>query len=312
MIAVVVLTYRPDPGVLERCVASVMHSGDADTIIVVDNGGVVSREELLTAVGSPTASTARATLATLEVLAPGENLGYAGGMNVGIARAASLGATAVGLLNDDTIVGARWLTSLAARLDPADRIGAVQPKLLFADRDPAVVNSMGVDVAANGCGVDTGYGEPDDGRFETRHQIDGFTGGAVLLAAEFLAEMGGFDERYFLYYEDVDLARRGTERGWRYIVEPAAVVWHIGRATTSREPSQYRFWQERNRLWCTFRHGSPAMMMRALGRSFLRLGRHPFSSQARAMVAGLAGARRGRSERRRGDPRVGVGAGWPA
>ncbi|CAN5647007.1 glycosyltransferase family 2 protein [soil metagenome] len=310
MIAVVVLTYRPDPGVLERCVASVIRSGDADAVVVVDNGGHVSRDRLLTTVGAETGPDTVPT--ALEVLTPGDNLGYAGGMNVGIARAATLGARAVALLNDDTCVGHGWLTALAAVLDPADRIGAAQPKLLFADRDPPIVNSMGVTVESNGCGVDIGYGEPDDGRFDTRREIDVFTGGAVLLAADFLVDTGGFDERYFLYYEDVDLARRGSERGWRYVVEPKAVVWHIGRATTSREPSQYRFWQERNRLWCAFRHGSPPMVARALGRSLLRWGRHPRSSQGRAILAGLAGARRGRSERRRGITRAATEAGWPA
>ena len=46
--------------------------------------------------------------------------------------------------------------------------------------------------------------------------VQAWCGGAVLLRASYLADVGGFDERLFLYYEDVDLSMRGTERGWRY------------------------------------------------------------------------------------------------
>ena len=67
-----------------------------------------------------------------------------------------------------------------------------------------------------------GFGEPDGPEWKEPREIDAFTGGAVLFRRTFLEDLGGFDERYFLYYEDVDLALRGAERGWCYRERRAA------------------------------------------------------------------------------------------
>lgn len=271
--AVVVLTYRAEPGVLRACVGSVLRSEDAHLVIVVDNGGRLAADDLP---------------AGVELLTPGENLGYAGGMNAGLRRALAEGATAIAVLNDDTVVEPGWLTHLAVHLDDERRVGAVQPKLLLAGEPPRI-QSVGVRVRGDGAGIDVGYGEPDTGQYGTAGEIAVFSGGAVLFSRPFLDDVGGFDERYFLYYEDIDLARRGAERGWRYFVEPAAVVRHDMSATTSGDPGRRRYWQERNRLWCAARHGTPLMIGRAVALALARLLKHPGRAQATAVRDGIAG-----------------------
>ncbi len=255
---------------LDACIASVLSAGDADHVIVVDNGGHA-------AVGSD-----------VELVRPARNLGFGGGANIGLRSAAMHGATAVALLNDDIEVEAGWLRPLKAALDGDATLGAVQPKLLLAGSEPARINSIGVVIGRDGAGSDVGYGELDGPAFAVERLIEAFTGGAVLLRSEFLEATGGFDESYFLYYEDLDLARRGAELGWTYRYIPASTVWHRVSASTSQLGDRGRYLQERNRVRFAFRFGDSGMVRRALWLSIRRLRWRPRGVHARALGAGLA------------------------
>ncbi len=303
MIAVVLLTYRADAAVLDRCLASVVASGDADRVILVDNGQTLDRARVDRVAGA-----AGAPPPPVDLLTTDENLGFAGGMNAGISHALAAGARAVAILNDDTTVEPGWLRALSDALGRGT-VGAVQPKLLLDRPDaapgaPPEINSVGMWVRGDGAGIDVGFGEPDRGQHDEARPIELFTGGAVLFDAAFLSDVGGFDERYFLYYEDIDLGRRGAAAGWTYLVEPASVVHHQWSASARKVPGMHRYWQERNRLWWLFRHGTPTAIARGLLLSLGRLAKHPGRPQARAIVHGLAGARRCRRERRAGRVRV--------
>ena len=255
---------------LDACIASVLAAGNADRVIVVDNGAnaVVGRD--------------------VECIRPSRNLGFGGGANVGFRRASELGATIVALLNDDIEVEPGWLGPLITALDSDSALGAVQPKLLIAASDPPRVNSMGVKVGGDAAGIDIGYDEPDGPGLADDRPIDSFTGGAVVFRSKFLDDTGGFDESYFLYYEDVDLARRGAALGWTYRCVPASRVWHRVSASTSRLGARARFLQERNRLRYAFRFGDATMVRRALWLSIRRLRWYPRAAHARALLAGLA------------------------
>jgi N-acetylglucosaminyl-diphospho-decaprenol L-rhamnosyltransferase len=269
VIAVVIVTFSAEAAMLDACIASVIGAGGADRVIVVDNGtGAVVGDDV-------------------ELIRSASNLGFGGGANVGFRRAAELGATAVALLNDDIEVEPGWLAPLLAALDADPRLGAVQPKLLLAGTNPALVNSVGVLIGGDGAGTDIGYREPDGPQFAEDRQIESFTGGAVLFRSKFLAATGGFDDTYFLYYEDVDLARRGTEQGWTYRCVTASRVQHRVSASTSQLGERARFLQERNRLRFAFRFGEPAMVRRAVWLSIRRLRWNPRRTHARALMAGL-------------------------
>ncbi|MEY2583368.1 MAG: hypothetical protein QOE09_3217 [Ilumatobacteraceae bacterium] len=255
---------------LDGCIASVVAAGDVDHVIVVDNG-------------------ANARVGTdVECIRPSHNLGFGGGANAGFRRARELGADTIALLNDDIEVDLGWLQPLMAALDSDSTLGAVQPKLLIAGSDPARVNSVGVAVGADGAGIDVGYGEPDGPEFAQDRTLDSFTGGAVLFRSKFLEDTGGFDESYFLYYEDVDLARRGSALGWTYRCVPASRVWHRVSASTSRLGHRARYLQERNRLRFAFQFGDSSMVRHALWLSIRRLRWRPRAAHARALLAGLA------------------------
>ena len=152
------------------------------------------------------------------------------------------------MLNDDVIVTPGWLTPLTDAL-AEHGVGAVQPVLLRPDcGDRPVIASAGVTIGPDGAGVDLGSGSPYDPDVPTG-DLAIFTGGAVVFDAEFVTATGGFDERWFLYYEDVDLALRGQRLGWRYRLVPASAVVHHGGVSTGRDVARTRYLQERNRVW---------------------------------------------------------------
>jgi N-acetylglucosaminyl-diphospho-decaprenol L-rhamnosyltransferase len=282
----VVVTHSTTPDGLHRCLGALLAAGGLDRVILVDNGD------------EPVADPGFGSV--VEMLRT-TNDGYGAAANLGIERARSAGATAVALLNDDVIVRAGWLAPLVEELH--GDVGAVQPKLLFADVVPPTINTLGVRVGRDGAGVDIGRGELDGAAGSAESiDIDAFCGGAVLLATGFLDATGGFDERYFLYYEDVDLAARGRRLGWRYRCAPSSVVDHIGSATTSGSPDRTWYLQERNRLWSAFRNADAATIGRALWLSLRRLRHEPRRTNARALVAGCAGAPRRLWERARAAP----------
>jgi hypothetical protein len=132
-----------------------------------------------------------------------------------------------------------------------------------------VVNSAGALVTPDGYGADRGYLEPDDGRFDEPADVFAWSGATVLLSAPYLRDVGVFDERLFLYYEDLELSWRGQTRGWRYRYTPASVVRHVHSATIGEHSGLARYQNERNRLLVLARHGDGRDARRAATRSLL-------------------------------------------
>ena len=150
-----------------------------------------------------------------------------------------------------------------------------------------VVNNAGTWLTADGSGADRGWLEVDHGQFDEPTEIFAWSGTAVLLRPGYLRDVGLFDERLFLYCEDLDLAWRGRTRGWSYRVAPAATVDHLHAASTGETSPVFRFHNERNRLLVLVGNG-PADLAR---RQVLR---HPLVtlSYARRDVVGRLAARR--------------------
>ncbi len=281
MFAVVVVTFRPPAGCLQRAVRSVLDGGGVDLLIVVDNGGeatAVLADELRSSTGTT----------RFELVTQASNGGFAAGANAGIRRSLEEGADVVAVLNDDLHVAVGWAEPLLRELASDATIGAVQPKLLYAGRDVPTVNSVGVELDATGAGADVGIGMLDGPAFADARDIELFTGGAVVFSRAFLDRAGLFAERFFLYYEDVELGLRGARAGFRYRCVPASVVWHEGSATTASLGDRTRFLQERNRLRVLARHGSLGTVGRGLWLSVRRLRHAPARVHLSALASGVA------------------------
>lgn len=155
-------------------------------------------------------------------------------------------------------------------------------------RSVPVINSAGTVVLADGHGVDRGYLDRDDGQYDSPVETFGWSGAAVLLSRRYLDDIGLFDERYFMYYEDLDLAWRGRSRGWRYAYVPGSVVRHVHSASADDRSPFFRFHNERNRLLTLARHAPLRLVAEEAARHLLIT-----ASYARRDIAGaLARGRR--------------------
>jgi GT2 family glycosyltransferase len=126
-----------------------------------------------------------------------------------------------------------------------------------------VINNAGSNLFAGGFGGDRGFLEPDLGQYEEPADVFAWCGGAVLLRRRYLDDVGCFDERLFLYYEDTDLSWRGRARGWRYVYEPRALVRHRHASSSGVGSPTFRFYTERNRLLVLAKNAPAPLALRA-------------------------------------------------
>jgi GT2 family glycosyltransferase len=166
-----------------------------------------------------------------------------------------------------------------------------------------VVNNVGSVVFDDGYGADRGYLELDAGQYDEPADVFAWCGGSVLFRPAYLADVGLFDERFFLYYEDTDLSWRGQSRGWRYRYVPDARTRHVHAASTGEGTPIFQHFVERNRLLMLAKN-APARMVanqvwrfllitlsyarRDIVRPVLRLHR-PNVEQVRRRVGSLVG-----------------------
>jgi GT2 family glycosyltransferase len=132
-----------------------------------------------------------------------------------------------------------------------------------------VINNVGSALTDDGYGADRGYLERDEGQYEHEEDVFAWCGAMALLRSEYLVDAGLFDERLFLYYEDLELSWRGGERGWRYRYVPDSVVRHVHTASSVEGSDRFVYYNERNRLLTLTRHASGGDIARALGRYLL-------------------------------------------
>ena len=223
-----------------------------------------------------------------------QNVGLARAFNIAIAHGS---ATYVVLLNNDTEVEPTWLETLVDCADRHPRAGSVASKLrLLSDRRK--LHSAGDYYSVRGMPGNRGVWLDDFGQFDTEEEIFGACGGAALYRRSSLDDIAlrpgvWFDERLFMYCEDVDLAWRLQRRGWSCIFAPDAVVYHALSATAGGPLASY--YVARN-VWLLLGRSIPSDVLRPyrhrilayhLGR-IMRSARHIRHPAARATLRGTA------------------------
>jgi GT2 family glycosyltransferase len=130
-----------------------------------------------------------------------------------------------------------------------------------------VINNVGSRLVEGGYGGDRGFLEPDVGQYERCDEVFAWCGAATLLSRRYLQDVGIFDGRYFVYYEDTDLSWRGRLAGWRYLYVPESVVRHVHAATSSEGSTLFAHFVERNRLLTLARNAPVSLVVEASARS---------------------------------------------
>lgn len=167
------------------------------------------------------------------------NRGYAGGVNTVLAEARG---EFIAVLNPDCVVAPGWLTPLTAFLQAEPAAGAVCPLILLQGSD--AINAAGQDVHVSGLGFNRLLWRPRAAAGERPTRVSGLHGAAFVIRRALLHQMGGWDERGFLYHEDVALSWRLQVMGYDLYCLPEAVVWHDYHLTMYPEKL---FLLERNR-----------------------------------------------------------------
>jgi GT2 family glycosyltransferase len=233
--AAVVIPSWNGRALLARCLQALSRQSERDFVtIVVDNGS-----------SDGTADWLRENYPAVQLISNTENRGFARAVNQGIQ--ASKGPY-VAVLNNDTEPEPQWLRALLAASDAEPGIGMVASKMVFADR-PHVINSAGICVDLAGIAWDRFGGRIDDPTEAAPVEIFGPCGGAALYSRAMLDEIGLFDESFFAYLEDVDLAWRGRVAGWHCLYAPAARVLHRHSATAGEGSPFKRYHLGRNKVW---------------------------------------------------------------
>lgn len=256
-------------------------------LIFVDNGSTDGSLPLVE-------ESCRAYGLTLAVIRNTFNNGFAPASNQGL-RAAR--AEHVIMLNNDTLPEPAWLEHLLATAEQMPAAGMVASKMLFA-HDPAMINSAGIAVDRAGIAWDWRGGEADDPHERAVVEIFGPCGGAGLYSRKMMLDLGGFDEDFFAYLEDVDLAWRARLAGWRCFYQPQARILHAHSSTLGDASPTKRFLLGRNKVWTLIKNlpdgyllsdGLRAAFYDKLATGYGVLTRGDLAS-LRGRVAGLRGA----------------------
>jgi hypothetical protein len=131
-----------------------------------------------------------------------------------------------------------------------------------------VINNVGSRLVDGGYGGDRGFLQRDAGQFEEREEVFAWCGAAVLLRTSYLQSVGLLDDRYFVYYEDTDLAWRGRLAGWRYEYIPESVVRHEHAATSREGSTLFQHYVDRNRF-VTLARNAPWPVVKNASRVYL-------------------------------------------
>lgn len=182
----------------------------------------------------------------VKIIRSNQNLGFAGGNNLGIKAAKG---KYLFLVNNDTIFKEFNIQALIDRLESSDTIGLVCPKIRFSwGTNPiqfAGYTPLSKVTVRNQA---IGFGKEDKGQYETAHPTPYAHGAAMLIKREALEKVGLMPECYFLYYEELDWSMMFTRAGYQIWYEPACTIYHKESQTTGQNSPLRTYYITRNRL----------------------------------------------------------------
>jgi GT2 family glycosyltransferase len=230
-----------------RCLLSLAQIDQPCRIIVVDNG---SNDGSVEQIASHFPQSDLITLST--------NVGFAAACNRGIDRALEdRSCEFVFILNNDAVVHPQALNELTRAALKHTEAGILGPKTYFRDEPNRIWHAgarrrWGVLAAA-----DTGCGQVDRGQFDMLREVDYVFGTAMLIRRSVFERVGLFDERFFLYLEDLDLCLRAQAGGFSLVFVPKAHVWHEGSASTAHNRGMRKYHLVRSSVFFLRKHATP-------------------------------------------------------
>jgi len=198
-----------------------------------------------------------------------DNLGFAGGNNIGINYALENNADFVLILNNDVEIESGLIENLLKVANKEKRIAVVTPKIYFApgfefhrkrykkrDRGKVIWAAGGEIDWKNVYGKNRGVDEVDEGQYNKTNQVDFASGACMMVSADYLKKLNGFDEKYFMYLEDTDLCIRVRNLGGKIIYVHDAETWHKIAQSSKIGSDLNDYYITRNRLLFGFKYAS--------------------------------------------------------
>jgi GT2 family glycosyltransferase len=248
-VSVIVLNYNGRRW-LPECLGALGRQVDAPAheVLLVDNGSSDGSVDLVK-IGFP----------SVRIVSTGSNVGFAAGNNAG-AHAAR--GKYLAFLNNDTVPADDWLQQLfRAHVDGPGR-SLVTSRIVFLDR-PDVIDSAGDGYLRAGGAFKRGHGESARA-FDVSREVFGACGAALSISKDLFERLGGFDERFFMVYEDVDLSYRARLMGHRCWYAAGACVRHAGSATLGRASDTAVYYGQRNLEWTWAKNTPASLLLRTL------------------------------------------------
>ncbi|MBW3637974.1 MAG: glycosyltransferase family 2 protein [Armatimonadetes bacterium] len=269
-VAIILVNWNGKSDTLEcleslRLSMAATQSAISPSVIVVDNG---SRDDSVAAI--------RREFPHVTVLETGENLGFTGGNNVGIRHALDEEFDFLFLLNNDTIVQAGALDKLVEAAQNAPQFGLLTPVMPYFDTPQEIwFGGSRLDLKrATAFHDNRAVPAPD----QEVQEIPWASGCAMLLPSGVMRQLGGFDDRFFLIWEDVDLSLRVRAMGLKIGLVPAARILHKVSRSFGGRSSWGRYYHVRNNLLLARTH---------CGRDYPRAARRVLMSSLRDALSTL-------------------------
>lgn len=176
------------------------------------------------------------------------NLGFAEGNNVGIKYALNTGYDYILLLNNDTVVGARFLTELIGFAEHTPKAGIFGPKVYYHSQTDRIWFAGGEISWWRGKTRHLHAHEIDCGQADDAREVDYIVGCSLLIKREVIEEIGLLDRIYFTYFEDIDWCWRAKQKGYKIYYVPGSEVWHKISSTSAHQSDFYNYYFARNRV----------------------------------------------------------------
>ena len=247
-VSIIILNWNGKEDTLE-CLDSVVNlEYPSFEIVVVDNG---STDDSVDVIANK--------YPEIKIVQTGGNLGYAGGNNVGIRWAIQRDADFILVLNNDTVVDKNMLSHLVGASLLDSRVGLLGPVNYYYD-DPNLIWTTGamLENFPNAGYRMLGDGDSDES-WKTSAQVDSLVGSCMLIKRNVIDEIGLFDEKFFLCWEEFDFCARAKNIGYKIYFVPEAKIWHKVGSTLGEVESPLRgYFNIRNKLLWAERHLSRA------------------------------------------------------
>ncbi len=222
------------------CLRSMPSDVDLSKVVVIDNGSADDSVRII-----------QEQFPSVTLLGMAKNLGFGKAANVGIKYALDHNAWAILLLNNDTQVKSNTYKQIANFMAASPEVGIVSPKVFLANNPQHLWAVGGVYREHNA--INIGSNEYDAGQFDAA-ELDYVYGCAMLLRSSMLRDIGAFDERFFMYYEDIDLCLRARDAGYAVKLVPNARVLHQSSLSTNDNPARKIFYESRSRILFYAKH----------------------------------------------------------